>query len=655
MMGVFPFFHGIRLGNGQKNLMVVNDEAGYVRPLWTPGKERGGVYGHGTQMSMQWGCVFDDETKDALGFIVEDPDLGNKEIIYAKPSIQVRHFPPVILRPGQTMTFPPVRILVYTGDWKPAAVEYHRWLRKHFPITTAPAWVAGLDSHRGRWMLKRGQEMPGLPEEAVQTVAYCASSFAEMPAMALREPADLFELAFFSRSGMGPKASGMRFTHTDGDNVIREDLGGTRAMRDGIRGMHRLGSRLMLYIEGYIVSDDARIAQDGRAHDWAVMNQDGSNAGPYTWCGYLHMCPGSAGWQDYLAKTCADLVRRTGADGIRLDSFGCYFFPCYNPKHHHESPFDYNQWICQLLDKVARAVRKVNPNCLLTTEAGADFFRRYFHGSLTQFFNDAPLAVSRDVCPMRVALPEYNVILHCPHGPVSASLAGYPGGSLYWNDPAALVELEQKWRTARFPVADVLRWGDAAHDNPQAGRADVACRRFSGKGMDVIVGARYRYPKAHQGGYLAKNAHIDIKRDRVRFDVPLSNLPRKPRRAYLVDILNQTAREITGQGNRFPVDCNWFILILGDQPMAWINPPAPGIPGRELCLNVQLVGKKITQPVPATLKAPSLKLNRKVTIPGPIRLPLAKSVSPGTHVVTLEAKGILGARTFIIVDSPAPK
>jgi len=654
MMGVFPFLNGIRLGKGRENLMVVNDEAGYVRPLWTAGKERGGIYGQGGQMSMQWGCMFDEQTKDSLGFIVEDKDLRNKEIIYDKPSVQVRYFPPTVLSPGQTIAFPPVRLLVYTGDWKKTAGEYHRWFTKSFPIANAPAWVADADIHRGRWVLKRGQEMPGLPEAAVQNIAYCQSSFSEMPAMVLREPADVFEIAFFSRSGMGPKASGMRFTHTDGDNVVREDLGGIAAMRDGIRGMHRLGSRLTLYIEGYIVSDDAQLALDGRAHEWAVMNKDGSNCGPYTWCRCLHMCPGSAGWQDYLAKTCAGLVRRTGADGVRLDSLGAYFFPCYNPKHRHDSPFDYNKWICQLLEKVAVAVRKVNPECLLTTELPTDFFRQYFHGSLTQYFNDAPVAITRDVPPMRVALPEYHVTLHCPHGPVSASLAGYPGGSLYWKDPKAFAALERKWRGARFPVADVLRWGNAAHANPQADRKDVACRRFSVPGMDVVTGARYQYPKVKTGGYLARNANIDIKKDRVRFDVRIDDMPGKPRHVYLVDILNQTAREIRGKGNSFSIDCNWFVLVIlydQDRPLAWIDASTLGIDDGELRMNVEVLGRTTAKPLRVRVTSPSLKLDEAIMIPGPVRLRLGKNAPAGTHLVTLEAKGVLGARGFVEVKT----
>jgi hypothetical protein len=413
-----------------------------------------------------------------------------------------------------------------------------------------------------------------------------------------------------------------------------------------------MGHRLTLYIEGYIVSDDSDIVLHKNARDWAAMNKDGTNNGVYTQHGFLHMCPGSAGWQNHLAKTCANLVRRTGADGIRLDSLGTYFFPCYNPKHHHKTPWDYTQWIRQLLDKVSRAVRKVNPECFLTTEFGVDFFSQHFHGCLAQYFTEAPVAISRDVPPMRVALPEYSAILSSPHGPVSASLAGYPGGAVYWNNGGVFPEYEQKWRSARFPVTDVLRWGNAAHDNPRTSRSDVACRRFSADGIQVVTGARYLYPKNKTGGYIGVNGNITIKTDPAAFDVMVDDLPAVPRHVYLVDILNRTVRETSVKKGHVLVECNWFMLIFlfnNDQPLAWIKPPAPVTPGQTLHLDIDLLGRKSGRPVHATLKAPSLKLNRKITIPGPVQLPLAKDVQPGFHLVTLEAKGILGAKTFVTV------
>ena len=82
-MGSFPLLSGLRLGSGDGNLMVVNDQAGYILPLWA---HSGGTYGNARYMSMQWGCVFDERSGDAFGFIVRDPEIRNKQIRYLEPS-----------------------------------------------------------------------------------------------------------------------------------------------------------------------------------------------------------------------------------------------------------------------------------------------------------------------------------------------------------------------------------------------------------------------------------------------------------------------------------------------------------------------------------------------------------------------------------------
>jgi glycosidase len=62
------------------------------------------------------------------------------------------------------------------------------------------------------------------------------------------------------------------------------------------------------------------------------MHKDGTIDGPYTKQGFYHMWPRLHEWQDHLADTAARLLRETGVDGIRLDSLGFYFLPCYTPR-----------------------------------------------------------------------------------------------------------------------------------------------------------------------------------------------------------------------------------------------------------------------------------------------------------------------------------
>ena len=475
----FPLLSGLRLGSGDGNLMVVNDQAGYVLPLWA---HSGGTYGNARYMSMQWGCVFDERNRDAFGFIVRDPDIRNKQIRYLEPSIEVSYFPPFSIPPGETVTFPEVEIMVYTGDWKRAAQRYRHWFSGNVGSVRHADWARRIDGHGAGWFEKRGQSNP----EGYPHVMLPLDRFEDLPELYHAVPVDCQEYAFHCSRSQPAEITGKRMLWTDADNVIRGDLGGAPALREGIRRIHELGYHFTFYVEGYLCPGDAEIVRRQGAREWAVMNRDGSNFGAYTregenlGCGLLHLCTGCAEWQDHLARTAARLVRETGADGVRLDSLGFYGFPCYHPGHRHESPFDYNRWLQQMLQKVAAAVRKENPDCLLTTEGGADFFGRHFDGALTQQFIPRRVAVSRDVSPMRIAVPEYLVLWHVTSGPVAASLSGYPGGSASTiSTSPRFMELDRKWRCARYPVADVIRWGNAVHDNPTADRPDVTCRRFS--------------------------------------------------------------------------------------------------------------------------------------------------------------------------------
>ena len=663
----FPLLSGLRLGSGDGNLMVVNDQAGYVLPLWA---HSGGTYGNARYMSMQWGCVFDERSGDAFGFVVRDPEIRNKQIRYLEPSIEVSYFPPFSIAPGATVTFPEVEILVYTGDWKRAAQRYRHWFSRHVGSVAHADWARRIDGHGAGWFEKRGQANP----EGYPHVMLPLDRFEDLPELYHALPVDCQEYAFHCSRSQPAEITGKRMLWTDADNVIRGDLGGAPALREGIRGVHELGYHFTFYVEGYLCPGDADIVRLQGAREWAVMNRDGSNFGAYTregeelGCGLLHMCTGCAEWQEHLARTAARLVRETGADGVRLDSLGFYAFPCYHPGHRHQSPFDYNRWLQQMLEKVAAAVRRENPDCLLTTEGGADFFGRHFDGALTQQFIPERVAVSRDVSPMRIAVPEYLVLWHVTSGPVAASLSGYPGGSASTisSTPRAM-ELDRKWRCARWPVADVIRWGDAVHDNPVADRADVTCRRFSSDTLDVIVGARPRFRGDWEQGTdpadpvrrgVAMNADIDLLRDRVSYRVTVATPGRRPRSAVLFDVERQRATEVEVAADErtatFEVDCNWFLAVLGygeSPPLAVIDLPARRSRGAVLAATVSLLGGAAPRSCTGMLSAPSLGLSapHPITVPGTFELPVPEAAAAGFHRIQLTSEEFLGCERFLEV------
>ena len=666
-MGSFPLISGLRLGNGSNNLMVVNDQAGYVLPLWA---HSGGTYGNARYMSMQWGCVFDEQSRDAFAFIIRDPDIRNKQIRYLEPAVEVSYFPPITIGAGATVTFPEAEIMVYAGDWKRAALGYRRWFSRNIKTVPHADWVRRIDGHGASWFEKRGQSNP----ERHPHVMYPLDRFEDLPELYHAVPVDNQEFAFHCSRSQPEEITGKVTLWTDADNVIREDLGGAPALRRGIRKIHDLGFHLTFYVEGYLCPGDAEIVLNRGARNWAVMNRDGSNLGKYTkegeelGCGILHMCIGCTEWQDHLASTAARLVRETGADGVRLDSLGFYSFACYNPAHQHESPFDYNRWLQQMLEKVATAVTRENPNCLLTTEGGADFFARHFDGCLTQQFITQRVAVSRDVSPMRIAVPEYIVLWHVTSGPVAASLSGYPGGSASTiSSTNRSMELDRKWRCARYPVADVIRWGDAVHDNPVADRPDVTCRRFSAGKLDVIIGARPRFRTDWEEGVdqtdsirrgVAMNADVDIMRDSVSYTVTVKTPGRKPLRAILFDIEHQRVTEVGISADdlttTFDVDCNWFMAVLayGDSTaIAVMDLPERLQRGSTAAVTISLLGAGPPARREGMLSAPLLgwRRPRPVAVPGTLELRIPESAAPGFHRIQLASEDFLGCERFLEV------
>ena len=68
---------------------------------------------------------------------------------------------------------------------------------------------------------------------------------------------DCQEYAFHCSRSQPAEITGKRMLWTDADNVIRGDLGGAPALREGIRRIHELGYHFTFYVEGYLCPGDA--------------------------------------------------------------------------------------------------------------------------------------------------------------------------------------------------------------------------------------------------------------------------------------------------------------------------------------------------------------------------------------------------------------
>jgi len=467
------------------------------------------------------------------------------------------------------------------------------------------------------------------------------------------------EWAFHDRGCQFPVSTNSqglpRYVHTTGDNILREDLGGAPALREGIARVHKLGFHFTFYVEGYIVHKMSELARDGRAQRWSIMNKNGTITGNYTDQGFFHMCPACVAWQDHLAARCGELVRETGADGVRLDSLGFYYLPCYNPAHKHPNPFVYNDGIRQLLSKVGRAIREANPESVLTTEAPVDFYAAHAHGAIMSF-------CPREIPLMRVALPNYRTFLYVPHGPVYGSLSGLVGG---------LGSGERLWRCARFPVEEAVLEGEVeAH--PTATPARVVCRLFRGKDHWALVGARvdsdkpWLFPKG-----LEDEPVLGLDENRGPVKVRIPRLAPLVESAVAFDVETLKAQSITlshAATNRPPaleatnkdllltLDSRWFVVVLrksGCRPIVTLSEPPVSRAGEKLHLRLQVVADDtLTREATATISAPGLDVHRKVRIPGEVTLDIPADCKPGVYPVTVDGRGILGCKRFVELTAP---
>ena len=628
----FPYFDGVRLGDDfSKNMATAMDQGGLIVPAW---ERDGGVLGESNYMSMQWHAVWDPTSKSALGLIFMDADVRPKRLILKEPSIGLHYFPPETLAPGASVEFPTVRVLVYKGDWRPAARAYRSWYDLAYPHVTPPAWFRESNGNTGIHF-RQGDRSDYAGQVALE-------SFRDLPAAHLRSPIDNWEYAFYCQASMRMKDG--KFTpHTDGDNIVREDMGGAAALREGIAGDHRLGLHATLYVEGYIVHEESDLVKSGKGAQWSVMHKDGTITGDYTKQGFYHMCPGCVEWQDHLANMVARLLRETGADAVRLDSLGFYYLPCYNPAHHHETPFGYNEWIKTLLAKVRQAAIAVNPEVLLLTEGSADWFGQWFHGALTS-------RCPRELSPMRIAVGPFRPYVYAS-GALWGSLSGFPGGGCGGSD---IHTMDWNWLCARFPAHDALVWGDVADEDPHSSDPQIVTRCFEGKDYWAIVAAR----PACQDPIWPRGTEISS--EHGTYTLTVLQLGPQVEDAVLCDIetlaCSPLATERVGDDVRVELRTNWGLVILrkqGGPAMAAFDPLPTLRRGASTTVRLSMLSGNAagTEAQSATVTAPGLAVNpSEVLIPGDLTITVPAEALPGNYSVSVAGKGVLGCRRFLVVE-----
>ena len=553
LLPAFPCLDHVVLPEDGRMLGV--NQTGAVDKIWA---YPGGVYGNAADQSIQLGCFYHGDS--CLGFYLEDEKFVGKEIRYRKPGVQVRWFPEKKLLPGETLELPGAVIMAYKGTWRETARAYGEWLRSVHRLPEVPQWLRKTLSYQGVWFQKVGK-----PNSSSVTLGQPLNDFREMYVHYDEMDTDINEYAFYSQLSAAEETRdeiccGAIHWHTDGVNEVREDLGGVEALREGVEKVHALGKKVMLYVEGLIVPGESPLFKNvPDVKNWLYQNRDGSNDGRYEQEGFVHMCCGCEQWQDHLAATCARLVRETDVDGVRLDSFSNYHWPCYNPHHHHESPFDSNLWMQQLLGKVCASVREVKPDAILAIESPVDFDCLYMNMALDQYLDPARVEYGVEDCSIfRILFPEFYVP-RINGGPVMESLQLLPDGCSELLLQPGEKQRFVNWRAARRWMGDIYTEGQIPDRNPLVSRSDAQCRIIVTEEEAVLIAARIDFGPVYSG----KSTNAGLQPD-MQQTVITAELPFVPGEIEMFDVVTgeETAGEVQCEGNRitWQTMSNWCCL-----------------------------------------------------------------------------------------------
>lgn len=644
---IFPYFSGLCFGeDSRKNRGILPREAGGTNWAW---EDAGGAYGLSYCCSIPVQGIFDPETNQGFGLFVEDKEGTNKLVQRYKGALRVTYYPVDTIPKGKTKEYPAVRVLVYNGDWRYLAKQYGLWFDKAFKKVKVPKWFTDIDRYGGG--IKCWFPLPSEMEECRDKKTgkkLRLDNWADLPFEYLNPlegdgTAECIEWAMYNsgvlrKGGIGPDG----ISHADGTYYLRPDLGTIGMMQEGVAKVHRLGGRVIFYIDGLVCDKGSVLSKDGRAERWQLLDENG-----LPWQVYKdqwHFCPAVPERQDHLAHVAARLIRETGADGIRLDSLGYYCDPCYNPAHKHPHPFIWNEGMREMLLKVHKAITSVNPEAVLLTEAPIDFYHQFCAGALCQ--NPTP-----EVPFMRAALPTYRIFMY-NGGPNLAGINGMPLTNYYIpTEPVA------QWRSLRYTFGSALRKGELSEITPSSDGSDPNCRLWRGDRYWLAVASSYR--GINPVGFDLKTGHFGV------CDIRIPNLPGRIKRAISIDAMTLQAKEVEVRYQETDKDTVALVNIAG--PIGLVLLPELGCPpmvapfdilpmkrGESRKIELTWMGslckkKKISAQV--TVLGLSLGKSDSISVHLPciISLKVPFNAQTGVYTFTVSGDEILGLKRFVKV------
>ncbi|MDW8321388.1 MAG: DUF6259 domain-containing protein [Armatimonadota bacterium] len=296
------------------------------------------------------------------------------------------------LAPGQTKRLE-IDLFPHAGDWRQTFAHYRRWTNTWYrPLAPRKQWF------RKAFAFRQDYIGEGLYDRNAQVYR-----FAERVALAQRAFGACDYLHLFD---WGTTPLGRVGDYDPWGNPLTS----AQDFRQAVEATQAQGVPIGLYIEGYLADVRSRVAQT-HLEEWGWRGREGQVLRWSPESTEFFMCPGAAGWQQYLVETYQRVNQQTGAKGYYIDEFGFCDRDCFAQQHEH--PVDWH-----LLPAEGTTTRRIRealpPETVLYTESfppdihtilqdGSFDYAIYYYQTTLRHWTPLPLRLSR------FAFPDFKV------------------------------------------------------------------------------------------------------------------------------------------------------------------------------------------------------------------------------------------------------